>query len=218
MNEKLDLKQLEQKAWRSIFQDGLYDIFLGVLIMHMGIVYLLSRSALDQVTRTSLNMGIYFFTVILLYLGKRYITVPRAGRVKFGKKRRSKLAWLTWVYFVGLILIMIGSLYVLNNEMNMLSEPLKQALSVSWLSIFFLLFFGVPAFILKYDRLYLIAVMFALPEPLSALFKSLLGIELGFIAYALPAAVVLVMGIRVLIHFIKTYPVVKEPQGEEAHD
>ena len=217
MSPELDLKQLERKAWRSIFQDGLYDIFLGILILHMGFVYILSQSDLETSIMTTLNMGIYLLVVVLLYVGKRFITVPRAGWVKFGPKRRGKLAWLFGVYFVMLVVVLAGTLFTLNNGVNFLPEPVKNALSVSWLSIFLLLFFGVPAFLLKYDRLYLIAVMFALPEPLMALFKGLWGIKLGFFAYAVPALVVLVMGIIVLQRFIKTYPVVKADEEENSH-
>lgn len=217
MSENINLKQLEQKAWRSIFQDGLYDIFLGYLILHMGIVYTLAKTDTAQAAITSINMGIYFLAALLLYLGKRFITYPRAGRVKFGAKRRGKLAWLAVVYFVVLLAALVLTLLALDNGVNFLSEKVKAVLSVSWLSIFLLLFFGVPAFLLKYNRLYLIAVMFALPEPLLKLFKALWGIDLGIFAYAVPALVVLVMGISVLVRFIRTYPVVKAPAGEDEH-
>jgi len=37
MTDNLDLKELEKKAWRSTFQDGLWDIYFGLLIFGMGI-------------------------------------------------------------------------------------------------------------------------------------------------------------------------------------
>ena len=37
MTQNINLKALEKKAWRSVFQDGLWDIFLGLLLMAFGL-------------------------------------------------------------------------------------------------------------------------------------------------------------------------------------
>jgi len=42
MSQTINLKELERKAWRSVFQDGLWDIFLGLLLLAMAIGALLS--------------------------------------------------------------------------------------------------------------------------------------------------------------------------------
>ena len=41
MTEPLNLKEIEKKAWRSTFEDGLWDIYLGSLFFIMGVSPLL---------------------------------------------------------------------------------------------------------------------------------------------------------------------------------
>ena len=41
MQPEINLKELERRAWRSVFQDGLWDIYLGLLLMAMAILTLL---------------------------------------------------------------------------------------------------------------------------------------------------------------------------------
>ena len=163
MSENINLKQLEQKAWRSIFQDGLYDIFLGYLILHMGnCVYagkgrISSRLPSRPLIWAFISWRRYCFT----WANASSPTRAPAGS-SLAPSGRGKLAWLTIVYFVVLLAALVLTLLALDNGVNFLSEKVKAVLSVSWLSIFLLLFFGVPAFLLQYNRLYLIAVMFAL--------------------------------------------------------
>ena len=83
MTEKMNLKEIEKKAYRFTFQDGIYDIMFGVLLVSF---------ALAPILREVIGLGYILFLVIpaplILTLGKRYITVPRIGIVKFGLNRQ----------------------------------------------------------------------------------------------------------------------------------
>ncbi len=37
MNDAMDLKMLEKNAWRSFHQDGLWDIYLGLILWALAI-------------------------------------------------------------------------------------------------------------------------------------------------------------------------------------
>jgi hypothetical protein len=37
MSEKTNLKEIEKKAWASYFEDGLWDIFMDLLMLGMGL-------------------------------------------------------------------------------------------------------------------------------------------------------------------------------------
>ena len=84
MSHTINLKELERKAFRSTFQDGLWDMYLGFLLLTMGMGPVLP----------SLNKSVMWTLVILLMLsvlawlafwaGKKFITTPRMGLVKFG--------------------------------------------------------------------------------------------------------------------------------------
>ena len=70
--------------------------------------------------------------------------------------------------------------------------------------------FSLGAYFLEFNRLYLIGVMYALPVPLDIVFHEFAGIDLTFFAFAVPAAVILLMGTVVFIRFPRDYPVVSE--------
>lgn len=48
MTEKVDLRELEKKAWKSTFQDGLWDIYFGLLFMGMGLYRIPQLFGLDN--------------------------------------------------------------------------------------------------------------------------------------------------------------------------
>ena len=84
MNEKMNLKEMEKKAYRFTFQDGIYDIMFGVLFVSF---------ALAPIIREVIGLSYILFLVIpaplLFTLAKKYIRTPRIGIVKFGQKRRT---------------------------------------------------------------------------------------------------------------------------------
>ena len=95
MSRDINLKELERKAWRSVFQDGLWDIYLGLLLMALAIYALLSKTKLPEAQQMVIYIGLMAASMLVLWAGKRFITLPRMGRVKFGprgKTRRRKIA------------------------------------------------------------------------------------------------------------------------------
>ena len=44
MSDYIDLKKLERKAFTSIFQDGFFDIYLGILFIGIGLLISLPES------------------------------------------------------------------------------------------------------------------------------------------------------------------------------
>ena len=213
MTEVLSLKELERKAWRSVFQDGLYDLWLGWLLLQMGIAYLISQVETTLLERTALNLGVYFLSCLALWAGKRFITVPRIGRVKFSPKRGSRLRRLGVVTFIAVAVTFGFTLLVVIIKSGSPGSSLWQVLAPVAISLLLLVFFSLAAYYLDYERLYIIAVMFALPEILLLLFEELWGIHIGFLAWALPAALVLVMGLITLLRFLRDYPVLEIPAG-----
>lgn len=214
MMQGLNLKEIERKAWRSTFQDGLYDLFLGWLVLWLGVIYLLSKSDLQDWALTVINLGVYTLSAILLFLAKRLITVPRVGRVQFGPRRRSRLRMVVLITFTMVALTFSLTLLSVVRQRSLFGETLAPLVSPFLLGLFFLIFFSVAAFFLEYKRLYLIGVMFAVPEPALAVFQQFWGIHLGFLAFAVPAVVVIIIGLVVLLRFLREYPVPAIPSGE----
>jgi ABC-type sulfate transport system permease subunit len=88
------------------------------------------------------------------------------------------------------------------------------------LGTWFVLFFGLAGYFLEYYRLYLVGVMYALPEIVLTYSNELLGVNPGFLAWLLPALLILVIGVIHLARFVRNHPVPQIPSPElndEAH-
>jgi len=214
MSQELDLKQIEAKAWRSVFQDGLWDIYLGLLLLLMGGGDLLDRLNLPDSGRIAIYIGLQILAMLVLWTGKRFITLPRMGRVKFGPERKARQHKV--------VLILFGSV-ILGMVMWLIASAVSNgwAAGLPWMALFpaiyalnVLAVFGLAAYLFQFERLYLIAVLFALPVPVDALVRAWLGIRLGFWAFAVPALIILAMGVILLMRFLRDYSVPVEDDNE----
>ena len=213
MSQRLDLKQIERKAWTSTFQDGLYDLWLGWLILWLGVIYVLSQLNLPWLVETSVNMGVYLLSLVALRLSKRHITTPRIGHVHWGPRRRARVRWVGVILF-----ILVGVTFALPLLGIPALKDLYPLFGPFALGLFFLLFFGLAAFFLDYPRLYVIGLMFALPEPLMALCRLLWNFNPGFWAFLTPALVVIGMGLVIFRRFLQEYPVPDISESGVSHD
>jgi uncharacterized membrane protein (DUF485 family) len=109
MDAKLDLKAIERKAFRSTYQDGLWDIYFGLIVV--GMALFTYRPATGY---SGMNILLCVLTFSLAYAlfaaGKHYLTVPRMGQVKFGelRKRRNKTLAVIMGIFVLLQVVLVG--------------------------------------------------------------------------------------------------------------
>jgi hypothetical protein len=219
MSRDINLKELERKAWRSVFQDGLWDIYLGLLLMALAIYALLSKTKLPEAQQMVIYIGLMALSMLVLWAGKRFITLPRMGRVKFGprgKTRRRKAAVLLAIsVLVGALVSIVTSLGLKGNLSDGL--PLHLVVPAAW-ALNMLVLFSLGAYFLDYDRLYLIGVLYALAVPILIWLDEFAGIKLGFIALAVPAGIILIVGLVVLVRFLRDYPLPAEetPPAETA--
>ena len=103
----VNLKQIEHKAYMSYFQDGWWDILLGIFLSGWG---------LGILTDTAGYTGIWFVPAYwIIWALKKRLTQPRIGYVKVARVRKT-LSWLAiagvGTFFVGIIayiLVVSGS-------------------------------------------------------------------------------------------------------------
>ena len=74
---KLNFKTLEKKAYRSFFKDGIYDVFLGLILLSFGMPLILNEFAwLDYVTFTMpllIPIIIIIGALLFMIFGKKYM-------------------------------------------------------------------------------------------------------------------------------------------------
>ena len=206
MAQRIDLKELERKAWRSFYQDGLWDIFWGLLLLAMTISALLSDIGASEPVQYGIMIALEALAILVLFVGKRCITVPRIGRVRFGPKRKRRLSKVRVVLaisvLVGAALFVAG--LVLTGKLSR-SMTLEFIFPAGWV-VNMIVVFGLLAYFLEFSRLYVIGAMYAIARPLDIVQREFTSIDLTFVAFGFPAAVILLMGAVVFVRFLRKYP------------
>ena len=210
MSQIINLKELERKAWTSYFQDGLWDIYLGLLLLAMAISALLSDVGFSESLGMTILIGLEVLAVLVLWVGKKLITVPRMGRVKFGPKRKAKLSWVMVILFISVLVgagVFVAALAMRTSRPEWLNGTF--VFPAVWM-VNAMVVFSLGAYFLDFSRLYLIGVMYALAVPLDIMFRQLTDIDLSFIAFGVPAMVILIVGSVMLVRFLREYPLPAE--------
>ncbi|MFX0105396.1 MAG: hypothetical protein ACFE75_07895 [Candidatus Hodarchaeota archaeon] len=211
MSESIDLKALEKKAYRSVFNDGLWDLFIGLIILTLGFStlfgLLFNLPELWNVIIPSLMGNIIAFLVF--YLGKRFITIPRIGIVKFGPKRKSKQLklkiFLFMVFIVNIILFILPFTGIIDYTQI---EPLFLILILG-IGIFTIPF-CVVAYFLDFARLYYYAFLAGIGLFLTEMLSPIVGAPLDTILiFGTIGGVIVIIGLYYFIRFLKTYPLSK---------
>jgi hypothetical protein len=118
VNSIHDLKNLEKKAFRATHQDGLWDIYMGGVVMSMAILAYSEASKAFPLVRFSIFLLGLGAAYLIFWAGKKYITTPRLGQVKFGPQRQRRKRILVMVMsgmvFVQVV-ILIGTILLWRN-------------------------------------------------------------------------------------------------------
>lgn len=207
----VDLKKLERAVWMRCHEDGLIDIFLGILLLLMGSGHItMNRFGMSETGSIIAMVILQIVAVAALVAAKRVFTHPRIGQVKFGPKGRSRVT--KWLFVlvgsavVGLVAFLLatasrsGGLGALNTDILL---PAIYVLNM-------VVVFGMMAWISEVPRFLLVGVLYALPLPLNIAFRELAGIRIGYTSFAIPGGLICLMGIIVLIRFLRRYPPLRE--------
>ena len=86
MNQKINMKAIERKAYTSYHQDGVIDITIAFVTLLFSVITLGDISLLGGIG------GISGILAISLYAGfKKLVTIPRIGYVKFPQQRTQRI-------------------------------------------------------------------------------------------------------------------------------
>lgn len=185
MSENIDLKKIERKAWTSYFEDGFWDIFFGIIFITSAV-----RSFTENVWFTFAIFG----AVAIFIAGKRFITTPRMGRVKFGPRRQNKQLKIGVMILISLLVI-----YILGTVMANITFPVMAV----WLAVFF----GLLAYLMDFSRLFAYGLVFATSEVI----WNIYGEPYGPISNLIFGVIFLLVGLVILNRFLKKYP--KQVEG-----
>jgi len=204
MIQDINLKELEKKAWKSMFQDGLLDIFFGLMFLVTGFRPLLDDIGISGPWDAIISTMLIFSTVLVYIVGKKFIIIPRMGLVKFGPKRKVRRKKLFVI--IAIFIVVTNILLILGiTKTASLAHLTGLALYMKRLGIGLLLL-GLPislvGYFTDYKRLYIIAVLVAVAE-------SVYG-YVGSIGFVIAGGLILLSGLVIFIQFLRDYPLPAE--------
>jgi hypothetical protein len=193
MAEKLNLKEIERKAYTSYHQDGLVDVFAGLLILSFGLWLILGMVWIGWI--------LWFVAISAYAAAKRAFTIPRIGFVRFSPYRVKALQTIAVIVFsltalLGVVAFMqvegggapFWLLFAIENHMLVIGSSVAASLCV-------------VGYTFRIKRMYAYAVL-----------TLVLFVTGHFLYYSLhyylilSGTLILLFGLALLIRFIRRYP------------
>jgi hypothetical protein len=208
--EQLNIKALEKKAFRSFFRDGIYDVFLGTILLSLGLPLILREfgwihwetMTIPLVISIILNVGALVFFVF----GKKYITAPRLGIARFGKTRKRKMMHVKLLLVISVLIGVVTFFLTMFKILPVGGNTGIPAAGVIF-GIQVLIVFGLAAYFMDFTRLYLYALLFAVSLPITFWLKKNSSLAYPTLyVYSLTAGPMLVIGWTLFIRFLRQYP------------
>lgn len=206
MSNQINLKEAERKAFRTSFDDGLWDIFLGCFFLMFAIAPLLSEY-LGDFWSSAVFLPFWALAYLAIHLVRVHIVTPRAGLVKFGPARQTRLVKFTIIMLViNLLAVVLGVLALV----TFARIPGQAYLII--VGIILLVGFSLSAYFLDFTRLYLYGLLvFLAPLTGEWLFAHGYAAHHGLpVAFGLVSGVMILTGVVVFIRFLHKNPLPAE--------
>lgn len=189
MDQKINLKEIEKKAFTLYHQDGLIEILIGIVFILYGSVLLAGKAGF---------IGLCWLPAILIVPFKKKITVPRMGFVTFRSSRKIKITKAS------LIMLISGVAALLFILLNFHTKGIT-----AWIDNNMILLIGIfvaippfiGAFLLNIRRFYFYSLLIACIFFVEHFFIG--SFPYNSLIFGL---ILLTSGTIVLIQFLKKYP------------
>ena len=209
MPENIDLKAIEKNILKSAHQHGLFEMVIGFIVTGMAFGPFFRESLPSPYKYFLWPLILQLIVYILLFIIIKYVIQPRTGIFKPGpsiKSMRRKLVIITFIQvaihltFVILLVIGIGSGIHIEGIMFMLI-----------IGLFFIPIFAIIAYLMKYPRLYLIAMLIWLAIFINELLYDPIDYRIRWLlSYGIFGGIIFIIGLVIFIRFLKKYPLPKE--------
>ena len=188
MKPEIDTKKIQRKVYLTYFQDGLWDVVLGLFLLGWGFTVWFDLPWLPGTT---------FVAFFWLALGlKQKITYPRIGYAKLAEHKKKQVRFV----IAGVIALLLGLMVSLLLVMGGAPQFMRDYFELLFGSVLAVVI-GLIGYWWGITRWYSYAgLVFVL-----ATFNQWLGLsfELSFI---IPGGVVLILGLLIFVRFLRKYP------------
>ncbi len=202
MNAPLNLKELERKAFRSFYQDGIWDIFFGLMMFAM-YTFTVFNTLENKALRILGMLFLEIFAVFFLIYGKKLITAPRLGEVKFSTQRTKNLGKIILVNLISLIVLAAFAI-LKTSQPDLFNIENSELYSSMGMGVWIAFITSVMAYFLDFDRLYIYALIYG------STFAAVLLLDLPVLFLAASLLILVPGGILFTRFLMTTKPI----QGE----
>lgn len=215
MVQKISLKQAERKVFRTTFQDGLWDIFIGCFVLQFAVAPLLSSKLGDF---WSSAVFIPFWTLVfgVVWLVRKSVVVPRLGSVNLGPARKTQLTkFFVVMVVINLVAFIMGIFFAMRFDVS------SGLLYMATFGFIVLALSSVAAYFLELPRLFIYGLLFVLSLVIGEwLFAQFKVANHGFpITFGLTTGIIIVTGMVRFMRLLQKYPIpTGEPTSEEQRD
>jgi hypothetical protein len=209
MSKTTDLRQIQRRTNQLMnFEDGFWDLLLGCIFMMLAL-YPVTRELLGPVWNLVLFLSVLALLVAAELLLRRYVSGPRIG---YAQPRRSPKLRLVLVFTVLMVLITFGLVLVtLLSPESVPSPPVEASPGRSYLVELIALLvigslFSALGYLYGVTRLYFYGWMLGLANLASVYMVHNAGWTV-LIPLAMAAGIILLIGLVLLVRFLRKYPV-----------
>ncbi len=203
MSDEISVREVESRAFRTSFQDGLVDIAIGGFLLAFVIGPYLSPALGDFWATLVVYLPLCLIVYPGLWLIRRYVVRPRLGTVKFGPWRISRLKRFNTLALLLLVLSLVLSVLSLVGF-----EAVPGWIHTARFSLVFLILFSLAAASLNFPRLFGYGVLTAISALVGEVLYQYLKVpHHGFpVTFGISAGIIIVVGAANFIQFLREHP------------
>lgn len=147
MKRDQDLRETEKKVFRSVVDDGLWDLVLASWISVLAIAPLLSVR-MGDFWSSALMVPVVGVVFAIAWILRRRVVRPRVGVIRLGRERRARLRTFTVLMLAANVVFFVGGLVA-----AVVAPPTGWSVPIGF-SIVALAIFSAAGFTLDFPRLY----------------------------------------------------------------
>ena len=207
MNQNIDLKSLEKKTYQINFQDGLYDIMFGIILIAF---------ATAPIAREIIGLAYVLILIVpaplFFILAKKYISLPRIGIAKFAEHRKKKLRTMLIIslitFPISIILLLLTFLGPFQIYVGDLLGGYAVPIGAGLFAIFIC---SLTAYLVDFSHLFIYGLIIGLGIIFAELIETTIHSPFNqTIIFGIPGILVIFLGIYTLNQFLKKYPIPDE--------
>jgi hypothetical protein len=202
MSQQISLKDAERKVFRTTYNHGLWDVFLGCFFLIFVIGPYLS-SSLGDFWSSFVFLPFWGAVFLVIQLLRKLVITPRMGIVNFGSARKTKLMKFTFVMLAINIVAFILGLVAAIGFGNVRGQMYSIAIGLT-----LLIGFSFAAYVLDFSRLFFYGLLVGL-SPLVGewLWSHGYATHHGFpITFGISSGVMILVGVALFLRFLRDNP------------